>query len=217
MWLRILRESLPVLPTPSTLYDIPGGLGDALVGGVVDGVALALASGFGAADGGWRGRTGAVDVKEVPRPAIKCCQYLSSIAKWTHVLSALVFPTPDMMSWRLWTMDFLLVCSTPQHCLLWLHHAVRSLVGIYSSELRATFPINVSYHVAICFLMWGISKNFFPTVSFVMCWYFTSAILMPNIHRILWCRNTSSFLGVISRAPRSYIPIVIDWWEWRGR
>ena len=41
------------------------------------------------------------------------------------------------------------------------------------------FPIKVGCCVAICFLMLVISKNFFLTVSFVMCCSFTSAILMP--------------------------------------
>ena len=66
-------------------------------------------------------------------------------------------------------MDFLFVCSTPPRRRLWLHHAVSSLVGRWSSELRATFPMNFSYRFAICFSMLGISKNVFLTVSFVMC------------------------------------------------
>ena len=58
-------------------------------------------------------------------------------------------------------MIFLFVCSTPTRRLLWLHHAVIILVGIWSSDLRATFPIKVSCRVVICFLMLGISKNSF--------------------------------------------------------
>ena len=54
---------------------------------------------------------------------------------------------------------FLSVCSIHPSHLLWLHHAVRSLVGRCSSELRATFPMNVSYNVAICYLMLIISKK----------------------------------------------------------
>ena len=66
-------------------------------------------------------------------------------------------------------MYFLFVCSTPPRRLLRLHHTVRSLVGRWSSELRVTFPMNVSCRVAICFSMLGISKNFLITVSFMMC------------------------------------------------
>ena len=114
-------------------------------------------------------------------------------------------------------MYFLFVCSTPPCRLLWLHHAVRSLVGIWSSDLRATFSIKDSCRVAICFTMLGISNNLFLNVSSVMCWSFTSAILMPNMRRMMWCRNTSRCLGGMSGAPRSYTPIVIDLWEWQGR
>ena len=56
-------------------------------------------------------------------------------------------------------MDFLFVCKTLPRHLLWLHHAVRSLLGRWLSELRATLPMNVSCIVAIYFLMQGISKN----------------------------------------------------------
>ena len=45
-----------------------------------------------------RGRgEGRVDFEEVPRPEIKCRQYLSSMEKFTHVLSDPVLSTPDMM------------------------------------------------------------------------------------------------------------------------
>ena len=44
---------------------------------------------------------GGVDVEEVPRPEIKCRQYLSSMKKCAHVLSAPVSSTPGMMSRRL--------------------------------------------------------------------------------------------------------------------
>ena len=90
-------------------------------------------------------------------------------------------------------MIFLLVCSTPPNSLLWLHHVVISLVGRWSSDLRATFPIKFSCRVSIFFKMLGISNNFLLTVAFVMCWSFTSAILMPNMRRMLRCRNSSRF------------------------
>ena len=51
------------------------------------------------AEGGGGG--GGVYVKEVTRPGIKRHQYLSSMAKCAHVLGALIFSTPGMMSWRL--------------------------------------------------------------------------------------------------------------------
>ena len=35
------------------------------------------------------------------RPEIKCCQYLSLMAKFAHVLSASFLSTPGMMSRRL--------------------------------------------------------------------------------------------------------------------
>ena len=38
-----------------------------------------------------------VDAEELPRPEIKFRQYFSSRVKCDHVLSDLVFPTPDMM------------------------------------------------------------------------------------------------------------------------
>ena len=57
-------------------------------------------------------------------------------------------------------MDFLSVCSTPPCRILWLHHAVRILVVRWSSELCATFPMNLIFRVAICFLVLGISKQF---------------------------------------------------------
>ena len=52
MRLRIPRESFLVFPTPSTMYDILGGIGDSLVGGVVYGVALSLSGGVCSSDGG---------------------------------------------------------------------------------------------------------------------------------------------------------------------
>ena len=58
--------------------------------------------------------------------------------------------------------DFFL-CSTPPYCLLWLHHAVGSMVGRWSSELCATFTMNVRCRVAICYFMLGTSKNFLLT------------------------------------------------------
>ena len=75
------------------------------------------------------------DVKDVPRPEIKCRQYLSSREKRSHVLSTPVFPTPGMMRQRLRTMNILFLSITPPRRILWLHHSVRSLVGIWSSEL----------------------------------------------------------------------------------
>ena len=47
------------------------------------------------------GGAGGADVEEVPRPEIKCRQYLSSMEKCAHVLSAPVLSAPGMMSWRL--------------------------------------------------------------------------------------------------------------------
>ena len=66
-------------------------------------------------------------------------------------------------------MDFLFMFSTPPRSLLWLHHAVRSLLGRRSSELCASFTMKVSCLFAIYFLMLVILKNFLLTVSFVMC------------------------------------------------
>ena len=88
-------------------------------------------------------------------------------------------------------MDFLLVCSTPPHHLLWLHHKVRSLVRRWSSDLCATFTRKVRCCIAICFLTLGISNSFFLIVLFVMCWSFTSVILTRNMRCILRCKNTS--------------------------
>ena len=109
-------------PNPSTLYVLPGGLGDSSAGGVAYGVSLALDGEVGAGDRFLRGRgagarggvecdpqmerwggggAGGVDVEEVTRHEIKCCQYLSSRAKCAHVLSAPVISTPSMMRPRL--------------------------------------------------------------------------------------------------------------------
>ena len=52
MILRIPIESFLVSPIPSTLYALLGGIGAALVSGVVDGVALVLSVRVGAGDGG---------------------------------------------------------------------------------------------------------------------------------------------------------------------
>ena len=52
MRLRIPRDSFLVFPTPSEFYDLLGGIGSDLNGGVVKGVALALTSGVGACVGG---------------------------------------------------------------------------------------------------------------------------------------------------------------------
>ena len=117
------------------------------------------------------------------------------MAKCAHVLSSPVLSTPGMMSRRLWTMYFLFMCSTPPHRFSWLHHAVRNCLGRWSSELHATFPMNVRCCVAICFLMLGISNSFRLTVSFVMCWSFTSVIIIPDMRRMLRCRNISRFFS----------------------
>ena len=47
------------------------------------------------------GGSGGVDIKELPRPEIKCRQYLSSREKRAHVLSAPVLSTPGMTRKRL--------------------------------------------------------------------------------------------------------------------
>ena len=52
MILRIPTEYFLVFSTSSPLYALLGRLSDALAGGVVDGVALALAGGVGDGDGG---------------------------------------------------------------------------------------------------------------------------------------------------------------------
>ena len=52
MRLRIPRESFLVFATLSTLYDLLGGIGSTLTGGVVDGVSSVLDIGVGAGDGG---------------------------------------------------------------------------------------------------------------------------------------------------------------------
>ena len=109
------------------------------------------------------------------------------------VLSDLILSTPDMTRRRLLTMDFLFACSTPPRCLLWLHHVVRSLVVRWSWEMRLTLPKNVSYCFMIYLLMSGILKTFL-NVSFVMRCSFASAILLPSMNWMLWCRNNPSFL-----------------------
>ena len=69
-----------------------------------------VGGGGGSRGGGWlvsvlcrgRGRrSGGVYVEEIPRSEIKCYQYLSSMIKCAHVLSAPVSSTPGMMNWKL--------------------------------------------------------------------------------------------------------------------
>ena len=55
------------------------------------------------------------------------------------------------------------------------------------------FQWRLSVVLPSIFLMLGISKYFHLNVSFVMCWSFTSVILMPTMRRMLQCRNTSIF------------------------
>ena len=105
-------------------------------------------------------------------------------------------------------MNFLFVCSTPPRRFLWLHHAVRSLVLRWSSEWCVTFPMNGRCRVAICFLMLVISKNFLLTVSFVMCWSFTSVILIPNTRRMLRYKNISSFFNRDVRSSQISYPYI---------
>ena len=69
-------------------------------------------------------------------------------------------------------------------------------------DLISTFPIKVSCRVVVYFSILGILKNFFFTVLFVMCWSFTSAILMPNIIWMLRFSNTSSFFRRDVRSPQ---------------
>ena len=105
--MRIPRESFLVFPTPSILY--------ALLGEITYGLALALSIGVGDNGGFWRrrglvcecdlhreeGGSVGVDVEEFPRPDINCRQYISSMEKCAHVLSAPVFSTPGMIRQRL--------------------------------------------------------------------------------------------------------------------
>ena len=51
-----------------------------------------------------------------------------------------------------------------------------------------------SCHILICSLMLGISKNISPAVSFVICCYFVTYIMMPKMRQILQCNNTSNLL-----------------------
>ena len=52
--------------------------------------------------------------------------------------------------------------------------------------------MKVSCHIDIFCLMLVIMKILFLTVSFVMCYSFTTNILMPIMRHILWCRKTST-------------------------
>ena len=126
-----------------------------------------------------------------------------------------IFLNPGMMRRSLWTMYFLFTCITPPCCLFFLQHAVRSLVGRWSSELSVFLPIKFSCRVAINFSMSSISKNFLLNVSFAMRCYFTSATFMPSMRWILRCRNISILLGGICKSPRSHIPVGVYWWGWR--
>ena len=82
----------------------------------------------------------------LPSCDMKYFQYASSRAKYTHVVSRPSLAAPGMMRRMLFARFFLLFCSTPPRRRLLSHHAVRSWVGIWSSLLRTTFPMKVSYN-----------------------------------------------------------------------
>ena len=110
------------------------------------------------------------------------------------------------MSARYWTIDFLLEWRTLPHFLLWLHHAVRSLVGSCKSELRTTFPIKVSWHFAIWFWMVGMLNNPLLTSALVIISSFTSDIFIFKIILTLLCRKTSNFESRYAQSAQIWPP-----------
>ena len=79
----------------------------------------------------------------VPSCFSRCFQYLLSSARYNQVVSSPYFAAPGTMRRMFWARFFLLFCSGATSLRLLLHHAVRSLVGIWSLEFLTIFPIKV--------------------------------------------------------------------------
>ena len=97
----------------------------------------------------------------VPRCFITCFQYPLSSARYNQVVSSPSFSAPGTMRRMFWARFFLLFCSGAPRLRLLSHHTVRSLVGIWSSELLTTLPIKVSCRFTSWLRMVGMLKNRF--------------------------------------------------------
>ena len=122
------------------------------------------------------------------------------------------------------TMDFLFEWITPPRFHFWLHHAVRSLVGSYKSELRTTFPIKVRWRFIIWFWMVGMLKNLSLTSAFLILSSFTSAILITKTFFLHFCVGIlPAWIGGMCAEPSSHshrgggcmgLPWKSDTWIW---
>ena len=118
------------------------------------------------------------------------------IPKWwlVHVL-------PRLVRWGVCSGQCSYLCflsRSPGLCLL-SHHAVRSLVGICSSEFLTTFPTKVNCRFARWYQMVGMLNNRFQTDWFMIFLSITIVIVILSILlKFLW-KNTSNLFTVASR------------------
>ena len=97
----------------------------------------------------------------VPSCFIRCFQYPASSARYTQMVNSPYFAVPGTMRHMLWAQFFLLFFSGAPRLYLLLHHAVTSLVRIWSSEFLTTFPIKVNCRFTSWLRMVGMLKNLF--------------------------------------------------------
>ena len=109
-------------------------------------------------------------------------------------------------SCKLFTIDFLLVVSTPPLGLGLSTHAGSSILAGCEFGPRVTLPIKVICRMAIWLLMSGMLKSIFLIVLFVIFSSFTCRILIPRILLMLRCRKTSSLLRWLSRSAQDSHP-----------
>ena len=141
-----------------------------------------------------------------PRREIKCLQWPSSSAKYTHDVSRPSFAAPGMSSRMFCARFFLLFWRGAPRFRLLLHHAVRSFVGSWLSLFLTTFPINVSCRWAICFRIVGMEKNLLRMEPFVILSSITCVMSILSIFLMLRCKNTSNLLSVVSLNAQLSLP-----------
>ena len=134
----------------------------------------------------------------VPSCFIRCFRLPSSSASYTQLVSSSSFDAPGTMRRMFWARFFMFFWSGAPSLRFLSHHAMRSLVGIWSSEFLTTFPIKVYCHFASWYRMVGILKNSFRRYWFVIFLSITIVILiLINFLTFLW-RNTSNLFNVAS-------------------
>ena len=126
-----------------------GELGRARLRGGVDGPAALGDEHGGGVDRGFGSAPFQVEGC-VPSCFIRCFKYPLSSARYNQVVSIPSFAAPSTMRHIFPARFLLLFCSGAPRLRLLSHHAVRSLVGIWSSEFLTTFPIKVNCRFASC-------------------------------------------------------------------